>query len=151
MENLFCFIELETFQTESRCSSNGIEDRAQREARRLYGKYIREGAELQVNLSSVMRKKLDEVLDDLNGLRECSICHITDMTMEDLRKLMEGPQLEMRRFIGQSFTRFKSKPEFESVRKLLMNPGDRSQESLSIELAGIKTSSPKNESFLSLA
>eukprot|EP01084_Bolivina_argentea_P203939 348231_1 len=78
-------------------------------AHKLYNKYIKLNSEFEINISSKMRKRLRNVLEDEKKL----IAY--DIDLYGLIKLFEKPKYEMYQFLNTSYLRFKTQPEFEQI------------------------------------
>eukprot|EP01084_Bolivina_argentea_P157261 274044_1 len=90
-------------------------------AHKLYNKYICVGSEFEINLSSIMRKTITNVLGNKKQL-----VHNKNINLSDLLLLYEKPKQEMRRYLNYSYTRFKYQKEFEQIIQLFADlKGDK--------------------------
>eukprot|EP01084_Bolivina_argentea_P282974 484527_1 len=76
----------------------------------IYEKYVRVGAEFEININSDDRKKLREALGDLEICLSENSVTITEIVM-----LFEKARMEMYRFLLFSFRRFKQDNDWEAV------------------------------------
>ena len=82
-------------------------------ALKLFNKYIKTGAQFEINISFVDRERLYNLLNDLNRLKELN------MNTRDLLLLFEPSKRTMQKLLGFSLTRFKKKKEFHNVEQAL--------------------------------
>eukprot|EP01083_Nonionella_stella_P189749 702370_1 len=78
-------------------------------AHQMYNKYIRIGSEFEINISSLMRKRLMDLLDDKQRLMDSSI------TLANLAVIFEQSKYEMKRLLTYSYSRFRLRDEFDEV------------------------------------
>ena len=96
-------------------------------AHKLYNKYIKIGSDYEINISSSMRKKFKNILDDKNKLMQSN----ENTKLSDLLLLFEDAKKEMRMLLSYSHSRWKSSNQY----------------AIMIQLASIKKiSTPSTES-----
>ena len=76
----------------------------------LYEKYIKVGSELEINISSTIRKEMRNILGDKEKLMN----HV-NVNLNDLLLLFDKLITEMRLLLTYSHTRFKQKPEYAKI------------------------------------
>eukprot|EP01084_Bolivina_argentea_P125652 222597_1 len=84
-------------------------------AQKLYDKYVRTGSEFEINLPSWMRKKITNKLGD-------NYVQLTDLS--DLLILFQKAKVEMKKYLGYSYTRFKQQKEFQQIIQLFVDSKD---------------------------
>lgn len=86
-------------------------------ALKLFDKYIKTGAQFEINISYVEHERLCGLFDDMNTLLELN------MNLKDLLLLFEPSKRAMFKLLGFSLTRFKTKDDFKNVQQALSPSG----------------------------
>ena len=81
-------------------------------ANKLYDKYIKIGSQLEINISSMLKKEIKSILQDPERLMELNV------SLNDLLLLFEKPKNEMRLLLTYSHVRFKQKVEYSKIVQL---------------------------------
>ena len=71
-------------------------------AHKLFKKYIEEASEFEINISSIERQKLSDLMEDLDTFLK------SDMSLQELLYLFEYSKGEMKLLQNSSFTRFRN-------------------------------------------
>ena len=79
-------------------------------AHELHNKYIKIGAEYEINISFKNRKRITDLLGDLVFLNNNQ-----GIKMKDIYKVFEGIQQDQMVLLGYSFSRFKQQDEFDKI------------------------------------
>eukprot|EP00486_Rosalina_sp_Unknown_P014399 CAMPEP_0201596104 /NCGR_PEP_ID=MMETSP0190_2-20130828/192893_1 /ASSEMBLY_ACC=CAM_ASM_000263 /TAXON_ID=37353 /ORGANISM="Rosalina sp." /LENGTH=217 /DNA_ID=CAMNT_0048056329 /DNA_START=884 /DNA_END=1537 /DNA_ORIENTATION=- len=83
---------------------------------KLYQKYIEHGSELEINISSALRKQLKNIVSDKQKLMEN-----INVSLNELLLLFDKPKNEMRLLLNYSHTRFKQKTEYTKIVGMFAN------------------------------
>ena len=81
-------------------------------AHEIYKKYIKPGAEFEINIKSDTRNKGYRLMNDLNNFLDYNV------TVNDLLTYFGNCKEEMHRLLLYSFTRFKSSKEFNEIEQI---------------------------------
>ena len=84
-------------------------------AHNIYNKYIRIGVDLEINISSTMRRKYRELLANENELIKNN-----EISLADLAVLFKPAKTVMRTYLQYSYVRFKNQSEYEQVMNLFV-------------------------------
>ena len=81
----------------------------------IYERFIKEGSEFEINISSLQRKPLINLLDDLENLMKI------DITIVNLFLLFEDAKYEMWHLMQFSLQRFQGESDFKQVQMIFNN------------------------------